>query len=282
MRGWVIAAGGVVAGLLVVGLILSAVQRARLAADRQQCLYRLQQLGHFAHVYAEGTKKLKPGELPPADVPLAVPPGTVPNPALDPDRRLSWIAAALPFLDQKLQDTTGISDTIDLRLAWDEGPNRNAATTRLSLFLCPGALPDTPPGEPYPTQFVGLSGIGRDSATLPPTSPLAGCFRYDAPTPLDTVRRNDGLSTTYLFAETGNDLGPWIRGGFSTVRGLDVADGAKVPLGRGGQFGGNYPGVAAFGRADGSAEFVRDSISVQILRAHFTIAGKENDPLPGD
>lgn len=282
MRGWVIAAGGVVAGLLVVGLILSAVQRARLAADREQCRYRLMQLGQFAHVYAEGTRKLKPGELPPADIPLAIPPGTVPNPALAHDRRLSWIAGALPMLDQKLQDTSGVSNTIDLALAWDEGPNRDAAATRLSLFLCPGALPDTPPGEPAPTQFVGLSGVGPDSATLPPTSPMAGCFRYDVPTLLDAVRLGDGLSQTYLFAETGNDLGPWIRGGFSTVRGLDVADGAKPPLGRGGQFGGNYPGVAAFGRADGSAEFVRVGISVQVLRAHFTIAGKENDPLPGE
>lgn len=282
MRRWVIAGGVVVAALLATGMILSAVQRARLNADRTQCLYRLQQLGQFAAVYTDGTKKLKPGEPPPVDVPLAIPPGTVPNPALEPERRLSWIASALPFLDQRLQDTTGITGRIDLARAWDEGANRDAATVRLSLFVCPGAFPDTPPGEPAPTQFVGLSGVGPESAKLPPSSPLAGCFRYDAPTPLQTVRENDGLSTTYLFADTRNDLGPWIRGGFSTVRGLDMADGAKPPLGRDGQFGGNYPGVAAFGRADGSAEFVRDGMSVQVLRARLTIAGKDSDPLPGE
>lgn len=284
MRGWVIVGGLVVAGLLVVGLILTAVQRARLNADREECLYRLKTLGQFAHEYAGATAKLKPADPEPENVLLVIPSGTVFNPSLEPDRRLSWVAASLPFLDQRLQGTAALSGQLDPAQAWDAGPNREVAATRLTLFVCPGALPDTPPGEPAPTQFVGLSGIGSDSATLPlkPLSPLAGCFRYDTPTPLQTVRENDGLSTTYLFAETGNDLGPWIRGGFSTVRGLDVSDGAKRPLGRGGQFGGNYPGVAAFGNADGSAKFVRESMNAQVLRAHFTIAGKDDDPLPGD
>jgi hypothetical protein len=228
---------------------------------------------------------MKGVQEPGMEVPLVVPPGTVPNAALAPDQRLSWVCSILPFLDQSVQATTGVGEKLNLKLAWDAGPNREVSATRLNLFVCPGAVPDLVPGEPAVTQFVGLSGVGLDSAELPigpPVPARAGCFRYDAPTPLNLIRENDGLSNTFLFAETANDLGPWIRGGFSTVRGLDVGDGAKPALGRGGQFGGNYPGVVGFGRADGSAFFATDRMSVKILQAHLTIAGSELDGIPGE
>ncbi len=285
MRRWVIVGVLVIVGLLGVGVILVSVQRQRLNADRLQCEYRLQQLGQFATAYTQGTDGLKAWEAPAADVPQAVPPGTVPNLSLSHDQRLSWVSDILPYLDQKTQDTLAVRAQIDRNLSWDAAPNHAVSTIRLNLFVCPGALPEMPPEHPAPTQFVGLSGIGPDSATLPvaPSIPArAGCFRYDTPTPLVLIRENDGLSTTFLFAETANDLGPWIRGGFSTVRGLDVGDGAKPPLGRGGQFGGNYPGVVGFGRADGSAAFVRQDMNLAILRAHFTIAGGELEGIPGE
>src|SRR5579871_6391341 len=49
------------------------------------------------------------------------PPGTVPNPALPPDRRLSWIAGGMPALDGRF------GHTIDLAAAWDDPVNRPAA-----------------------------------------------------------------------------------------------------------------------------------------------------------
>lgn len=284
MRRWVIVGVLMLLGLIGVGLILVTVQRQRAESDRVQCQYRLMQLGQFAESYSKASKGLAKGESPGPEVPLVIPPGTVPNLALPPDQRLSWVCDILPFLDQKAQDTTALSQKIDRRAAWDADPNREVSLTRLNLFVCPGALPDMPEGQPAPTQFVGLAGVGTDAAELPltpPISPRAGCFRYDTTTPLLLVRDNDGLSNTFLFAETGNDLGPWIRGGFSTVRGLDVGDGAKRPLGRGGQFGGNFPGVAGFGRADGSATWVREGVNLQVLRAQFTIAGGERDGIPG-
>lgn len=285
MRRWVIVGAVVVIGILGLGLILTSVQRQRAKADRLQCLFRFERLGQFAALYSQGSAGLKPGEAPGADVPQVIPPGTVPNLALPPDQRLSWVCDILPFLDQNMQSTTELMEKVDRRAKWDAAPNREVSMTRLNLLICPGALPDMPDGQPAPTQFVGLAGIGNDAAELSVTGSIpdrAGCFRYDTPTPLALVRDNDGLSNTFLFAETGNDLGPWIRGGFSTVRGLDVSDGAKRPLGLGGQFGGNYPGVAGFGRADGSANFFADRMSVEVLRAHLTIAGGERDGIPGE
>lgn len=285
MRRWVMVGLLVVSGMLVVGLVLVGVQKQRLNADRLQCEYRLQQLGQFATAYTRGTAGLKEWEAPGEEVPQAVPPGTVPNFALPINQRLSWVCDILPFLDQKTQDTLAVRAQIDRNLSWDAPPNRAVSTTRLHLFVCPGALPDTPADQPAVTQFVGLSGLGPDSAQLPIARSIparAGCFRHDIPTPLTLIRQHDGLSTTYLFAETSNDLGPWIRGGGSTVRGLDVGDGAKPSLGRGGQFGGNFPGVAGFGRADGSGRFVSERIDPLILRAHFTIAGGELAGIPGE
>lgn len=284
MRRWVMAAVLVAAGVVVLALVLTGIQRQRLNADREACRFRFMQLGQFAAEYTKGTAELKAGELPPPDVPLAIPPGTVPNPSLTPDRRLSWVCGLLNFLDQSTQATAAVAERIDLNAAWDAEVNREAANTPLKMFLCPGALPELPDGQPAPTQFVGLAGVGHDAAELPltaPLSPRAGCFRYDTPTPLPLIRNHDGLSTTFLLAETSDDLGPWIRGGFSTVRGLDTRDGSKPPLGRGGQFGGNYPGVVGFGRADGSAWFATDRMSVEVLRAHLTIAGGEGELIPG-
>lgn len=280
MRRWVTSA--ILAGMAVavVLLVLPWLTRVRGQADRAACLSRFERLGQFAALYHR-----PPAGVGAGDIPQAIPPGTLPNPALPPDRRLSWIPDLLPFLDQKLQSTAEVATRIDRGGAWDSPANSAVATTRLVLFTCPGAVPEVPPDAPMPTQYVGLSGVGSDSATLglgPPIPPAAGCFRYDAPTPLRLIRDHDGLGSTLLFAETADDLGPWIRGGFATVRGLDVGGGSKRPIGRGGQFGGNYEGVGGFGLADGSARFFTERIHPDVLRAMVTIAGGESDPLPGE
>ena len=267
-------------GLTVVLLVLPWVVRVRAEADKAGCLSRFERLGQFAALYNQPPKGANA-----ADLPQAVPPGTLVNPDLPPDRRLSWIPDILPFLDQKLQPVTDLAPRFDRRGAWDAPANSEVGRTRLVLFTCPGPLPDPLADGQMPTQFVGIAGVGADAATLglgPPIPAKAGCFRYDAPTPLRLIRDHDGLSSTALFAETADGLGPWVRGGFATVRGLDVGDGAKRPIGAGGQFGGNYPRMGGFGFADGSARFLTDRTPAAVLWAHFTLAGKGTDPIPGE
>ncbi len=269
----------VLLGVLVAAVVVMGIVRQRAAHDQVLCLNNFRELGQFAAMYDKHQKEnTQPGVRG-----LAVPAGTIANPALPPERRLSWIADSLEYLSQRRQNTAALAEKLDRAAAWDSDRNRELAKTPLALFLCPGAAPEHPPDEPAVTQYVGLGGIGPDGATLalgPPAPNRAGCFRYDEPTPLLLIRDGDGLSSTLLFGETRNELGPWIRGGPSTVRMLDVSPAAAAPVG--GQFGGNYPHVAGFGLADGGARFFSDRMNPAVIRAMFTIHGQGEDPLIGE
>lgn len=271
----------VLLALLVVAFIFMAIRRQRATHDQVACLNNFRELGQFAAMY-EKNGKLKEKREPKLDN-LAVPAGTLFHSAYPPDQRLSWIADSLDAIDQRGQKTGELAKKLDRAGMWDSERNREVAFVPLKLFLCPGAIPDLAANEPAPAQIVGLGGIGPDGATLdlgPPVPNRAGCFRYDSPTPLPTIRDGDGLSSTLLFGDTRADLGPWIRGGPSTVRMLDVLPTA-APIFRE-QFGGNYPHVAAFGIADGGARFFSDRMNPDVIRAMFTIRGAGEDPLVGE
>ena len=265
--------------LLVVAFIAMGILRQRAAHDQVACLNNFRELGQFAALYEKGQKDNPKPQL----RLLAVPAGTIANPDLAPEQRLSWIADSLEFLSQRRQNTAALAEKLDRAGAWDSDRNRDLAKTPLKLFLCPGAVPEQAPDDPALTQIVGIGGIGPDGAILglgPPVPNRAGCFRYDAPTPLVTIRDADGLGNVLLFAETRNRIGPWIRGGPSTVRMLDVSPSAPPIVG--GQFGGNYARVAGFGLADGAARFFTDRMNPQVIRSMFTIDGKGEDPLIGE
>ncbi len=269
-------------GLLVVAVILMGIVRQRKAHDQVSCLNNFRELGQFAALYEKNARDPREAAKPEL-AKLSVPAGTLVNPALPPESRLSWIADSLELLSQKRQPTAALAGRLERTAAWDSERNRELSQTPLVLFLCPGAAPDQKPGESAITQFVGLAGIGPHGATLglgPPVPNRAGCFRYDEATPLLTIRNGDGLSSTLLFAETRYDLGPWIRGGPSTVRMLDVSEGAPPFVG--GQFGGNYPGIAGFGLADGGARFFTDRQHPNVIRSMMTIDGRGEDPLIGE
>jgi prepilin-type processing-associated H-X9-DG protein len=207
-----------------------------------------------------------------------IPAGTVPLTDTPPDQRLSWVVNVLPGLDQKRQNTAALITAIDRGKPWSAEPNQEAGRTRLVSLLCPENPPELPPDAPDVTHYVGISGVGVNAATLLASDPKAGAFRYDAPTPFDAI--TDGQSQSLLFAETRNAVGPWLRGGHATVRGLDDAPGA-LPL-VGGQFGGYFPSGGNFAFCDGSVRVFSPRTTPAVLLGLATIAGKESDPQPGD
>jgi hypothetical protein len=131
-----------------------------------------------------------------------------------------------------------------------------------------------------PTEYIGISGLGPNSAELAADDPRSGFFGCSRTIKKEDIR--DGLSSTLLAIETSTDLGPWAAGGPSTVRGIESE---KQPfIGLNCQFGGNHKtdrglvrwirhdcATAAF--ADGSVRFLNDSISRETLEALATIAG---------
>jgi prepilin-type processing-associated H-X9-DG protein len=150
----------------------------------------------------------------------------------------------------------------------------------MNYLLCP-AFPNMPPeGEPTPTHYLGVAGIGPDAIHLPLDDPKAGVFGNERRVNEKDVK--DGLATTLIVMETATDNGPWTAGGNPTVRGLDPY---RSPyLGDHGQFSSRHrPRVTNALFADGSVRSLSDAINPQVLEALATIAGGEEvsvDALP--
>ncbi|MCI0700410.1 MAG: DUF1559 domain-containing protein [Planctomycetia bacterium] len=267
----------VVVVLLVLGVVALALPfiiKARLNATRVASQNNLRELSLFAAQYANPDPKRDTKRLP-----KVVPAGTILLPNTPPDERLSWVPEILPGLDQRKINTEELLKRIDRSKPWTADVNQQVARTRLVVLLCPENPPVVAPDEPAVTSYVGISGIGANSATFSPNDPNAGAFRYDTPTPFDRI--TDGLSQTLLFGET-RTVGPWLRGGPSTVRGLNDSPTAPALIGTDGQFGGYFPFGAHFALCDGSVRVFTPQTTPNVLLGLATIAGKETDTLPGE
>lgn len=238
----------------------------RRAAARSQCANNLKQIALGLHDYADTN---------PVGYRAAFPAGTVPNAALRPEQRLSWVVALLPFVEQ---------DNVyrGLRLAdeWDAEGNLPATQTPLKVMHCPDWGREAAPSPAYLTAYLGVTGVGPDAATLPPGDRRAGAFGQDRRTALADI--TDGTSNTLLVLESARDNGPWARGGPATLRGLGPAE--RPYLGAGRPFGGtHFAENSVFGRgkpvgcnaamADGSVRFLREAVSPEALEALATVAG---------
>ncbi len=240
---------------ILVALLLPATRRVREASGRTRCMNTLKQLALGAHLYQ--------------DVHGYLPPATIPNPDLVPERRLSWHAAILPYIEQK-----ALFDTLDRAAPWDAPANAAAVKDRyVTLFQCQSAFAGAPPDAAL-TNYVGVAGLGADAAELPAGDPRAGVFGYDRRVKVAEIR--DGASQTALVTETTADLGPWPRGGPATVRGVTPAappGGAHV--GDRQFFWEDRPSGSNVVLADGSVRFLRNPTAPAVWVAVATMAGRE-------
>lgn len=277
MRAWILVGLAVFLVLFVAGVLITALPSYRAAAEQEACKNNLKDLAFFATLHAH------PDAAPGVATRQEIPAGTIPLPGIAPDERLSWVVDALPTMDQRRQKAPEIFEHLDAAQPWSFPKNQDAAKRKLPGLLCPGRLPELPANKPMPTQYVGIAGLGVDAATLnfvPPAAapPRAGCFRYDLPTPFSSI--TDGLSQSLLFGERWEDLGPWLRGGPATVRGLD--DRPDAPPLIGSQFGGNHPNASNWAMSDGSIRVFTPRGNPKVLFSLATIAGKEQDAIPGE
>jgi prepilin-type N-terminal cleavage/methylation domain-containing protein len=263
---------------VLIALLAPATCRVRRAAVRMQCMNNLKQLGIATHNYLEAEKHF--------------PSGTVPGTTLPPDQRMSFYATLLPYLEQN-----DLFRKLKPGEAWDSPANQAAFGPHTSgrMFACldwmnergqtNGAAAAT--GHLAVTNYVGVAGVGADAAERPAGAAGVGIFGYDRTPKSADVK--DGLANTMLLIETGYEVGPWLRGGPTTVRPIDPNAGQLT--GDGLPFGGThfldatlFEPTRAEGfhvlLADASIHTTQNSIHPGVLAALATAAG--GDEVPGD
>jgi prepilin-type N-terminal cleavage/methylation domain-containing protein/prepilin-type processing-associated H-X9-DG protein len=247
---------------VLISLLLPATRRVREPAQRTQCVNNLKQLMQAMHVF-ESMGRSAPYPAtghPDSPAERSFPPGCL-GPGTTPEERLSWMVALLPYLEQQ-----SLYRQFDLEKGY--AGNLPAAQTRNLTFLCPASKEAATTDAV--THYVAMSGIGHDAAGRPAGAAGNGFMGYDRLTSLTMI--TDGTSHTIALMETRVGLGPWARGGASTLRGFDPDD---VPWqGDNGPFGGHSAGMNA-AMADGSVRFLRSSIDARRLAAAITIADGE-------
>jgi prepilin-type processing-associated H-X9-DG protein len=273
----------VIAGIVIValvGVILAVVMKARVESERTNCQNHLRELGLNGVRHATA-----PGVALPNAPQSELPPGTFLNPTLPADQRMSWYVYTLNVLEQgapnlpekakqKHRSAYGLADAVknfDPKEKWNEGKNADLARYRLSTAICPAQTPNFSELTWMPANYVACGGLGLDTPKLDllEAGKKAGAYRYDGPTPDKAL--TDGLRQTANIIETNIDIGAWLQGGPTTLRGLDTT--TETYIGAGRPFGGCHPGGVYVSMADGSVQFVRDSINPAIFRALLTIAG---------
>jgi len=236
---------------VAVALLLPAVQAAREAARRAQSSNNLKQLALSLHNYHSSYQSF--------------PAGSYANEKLKPNKRFSWLARVLPFLEQSL-----LYEKLDFEEAWDDEANADMVDTRVRTLLNPGyGVDDNGPGK---THYVGMAGVGKDAPSLAVNHPRAGIFGDNRQTRISDII--DGTSNTIMVTEASDKFGAWSQGGNATYRPLTKKPYINGPDGIGGPFRGGCN--MAFG--DGSVRFISENIDPSVLEALSTMAGREVTP----
>jgi prepilin-type N-terminal cleavage/methylation domain-containing protein/prepilin-type processing-associated H-X9-DG protein len=297
---------------VLVSLLLPAVQSAREAARRSQCMNNLKQLALATHNYESVHVVFPPGQI---KMSFSVAPRF---------RGFSLFVNLLPYIEQQpLYNRWNFADPLENTI--DTTANTSFV---LSSLMCPSDEIRENPVSSSGGRYYGVASYGGNGGTQthPPaaltsdgifhaTGPAAPTFRQIRP-----AQVRDGLSHTLFFGErnhvdTNYDtfvtpgwvIEPMTQWGWWAPSGgnyglSDVTMGTLSPINyrlgfsfdtkpadagnatdfgnvydarRVTAFGSQHPGGAVFAMADGSVRFLKDSTAQTILRALGTRAGGE-------
>jgi Protein of unknown function (DUF1559)/Prokaryotic N-terminal methylation motif len=265
---------------ILIALLLPAVQSAREAARRTQCLDNLKQIGLAVHGF-HGARKMLPSSR-------------------ACDHKETWLVQIMPYLEEK---ALGVQWKPGLCF-YDQTPAMRE--TLVDVYLCPNRgrgrplVSITSDGQhnhnsgPYKGAYTDYAATS--STFLPGTgyhqAEFNGALIYgnfdqfpDVPLLMTGWRSRttfktitDGLSKTFLAGEitaqlsakvgayNGDDNWGWRLGNDTPLYlGSDKEDG----------FGSDHPGVCTFAFADGSARSMSYGTNLKILEALVTRAGHE-------
>jgi prepilin-type N-terminal cleavage/methylation domain-containing protein/prepilin-type processing-associated H-X9-DG protein len=165
---------------VLISLLLPAVQAAREAARRIQCVNNLKQIGLACHNYHESR-----GTLPGADMVFNV-------------TELSALTMLLPHLEQG-----PLYNAVNFGYSYQDAPNTTVMYAVVSQFVCPSDLSDPLPSLGAQTNYMADMGSGIVwQAPVGPNQGMPipnGAFHGDSATKFAAI--TDGLSNTGLFSE---------------------------------------------------------------------------------
>lgn len=268
---------------ILVGLLVSAVQRVREAASRLTCTNNLKQISLALHHHHDAHK--------------AFPPATTTWPTLH-----GWGSSILPFIEQDV-----LERRYDRQWNWYDAANQAVVTAPLSLMRCPSVSsgPRLETGHVGPVSWSAASsdyGVFRsvhpillDDGYVDPVGSLLGVMVYNRQSRLTDV--TDGTSNTLLLAEIAGRPERWEMGRLvadekspgagwagslnsTMLSGYDSATRfflgeCAVNCSNNGAAYSFHTGGANVALADGAVRFLRQDIGIRAMAALVTRAGGE-------
>jgi prepilin-type processing-associated H-X9-DG protein len=213
-----------------------------------------------------------------------------------PNKRHSWVAFTLPFMDQM-----AVYNKYNFTKDWSDSKNQKAVSKQIALLYCP-ATPQQPridtnyPSLPACSDYNATMGVaaGLVAVGLAPATDLEGIMQSNLPCRLTSI--TDGTSSTILVAEDAGRPQLWwsgqavpgyaIGGAWADRRGPFWLNGSSfdgsLPYGpcalnctNDNEVYSFHPHGANVLFADGSVHFLRDQINIRTMAALFTRAGRE-------
>ncbi|HXT59443.1 MAG TPA: DUF1559 domain-containing protein [Pirellulales bacterium] len=274
---------------ILVALLLPAVQAAREAARRTQCINNLKQIGLACQNY-EGVFH-------------GLPPASVFSPTLTDSGRHGWVSLVLPFFEQQ-----SLHSLYNFNIAWYDLPNRNAVATQLAMMQCPSTsaprtIDVTPVNVQFPAaaaDYFAIQGLNGNLVPgyLPASVNLTGAMQDDHVQRFAEI--TDGSSNTVMISEMAArpvywhgsaadptfppltyGYGAWAHNNKHFIRtytddGLLSPGGCSLNCANRWAIYGFHPLGANGLFADGSVRFLPKSIAVEVFFAIVTIAGGES------
>ncbi len=250
---------------VLIALLLPAVQAAREAARRAQCINDMMQIGIGLQNYESAFQTLPPGVVNPTGPIVEKPTGY----------HYSWLAQMLPYIDQR-----NVYNHLNFAVGVYAPQNDTTRTAQISIFLCPSDPWNKGFGTVAQTNYAG----NHNDTEAPIAADNKGLLFLNSHVRTEDIE--DGASNTIAFGEkydvtrTGvGDLG-WASGTRATLRngGTEInklpVPTAKNPTPVGG-FGSLHPGGANFAFADGSVHFIKTTTPLNILQRMLNRADGE-------
>ncbi len=259
---------------ILIALLLPAVQAAREAARRGSCKNNLRQIGLALQNYHSAVG--------------AFPPGILGTSGANTQLNHTWMTMILNYAEQN-----NVYQTYDCRVRFDNAKNAASVLVKVPIYLCPSMRDDLVNNQYGPSHYAGNAGTvpGANDGLLFPMSSV----RFQ-----DIL---DGTSRTIAAGELAFDVGGWARGAINTgggggggggqgfgravLRWWQCASACALPgmnppqttcngsCERQFQFSSMHTGGGHFVFADGHADFVSDTIDLNVFRALLTRSGAE-------